>query len=105
MAHHHFGLQLTDSIQRNADDNQNGSTAQRNVHAGDGGEQNRQGSNQAQKQCANQSNLGDHLSNKLTGGSAGADTRNRAIVLLQIIGHFHRVILNRHIEIVEHDDQ
>ena len=64
-------------------------------------EQNRQGGNQAQKQSADQSDLGNHLGDKLGGGSAGTNARNRAIILLQIIGHFHRVILNRHIEVVK----
>ena len=36
---------------------------------------------------------------------AGTDTRDGAVILTKIIGHFHRIILNRHIEISKQDNQ
>ena len=43
--------------------------------------------------------------NEVRGGLAGTITRNCTVVLLQVVRNFNRIVGNRHIEVVERDDE
>ena len=105
MTHEHLGFQLFHGFKRYTHDNQNGCTSQREAaHSGQRSIHNRKQGDQRQEQCTDQSNLGKDFGNKIDVGLPG---RIPGIVPCSDgdYGHFHRIILDRKIEICEHDDQ
>ena len=62
MAHHHLRFHLLHGIQRNTNQDDDGSTAQRQVvHTGSSSEQNRKKCNHSEEQRANQCDLRKNL--------------------------------------------
>lgn len=106
MTHHHLGFHLFYRLQGNAHQNQDGGAADRKpMHAAQVAEDNRQQRDHAEEDCADQCQLRQDLRNKVRGWLSGTDTGDGAVILTKIIGHFHRIILNRHIEIIKEDNQ
>ena len=106
MTHHHLGFQLLRSIQGNANHNQNGGAAERQavhgrrIRVDDGQER-----NHCKEQRSNERDLGKNFGNEVRSRLAGTDTRDRAVVLTEVIGHLNRIVLNSQIEVGEHDDE
>ena len=106
MTHEHLRLDLTNGLDGDADHNEDGSTTQRQaVNAGNRTENDRQDGNHTQEERADEANLGDDLHNEVRGGLTGTDTRDRTVVLLEIIGHFNGIILDGNIEIAKEDNE
>ena len=106
MTHHHLRLQLLHSFKRYAYDNDHrGSAHHQTVHTGQVAVDDRDKRHEREEQGADERNLGKDLCDEVRRGFAGTDTRDGAVALAEIIGHFQRIILNRHIEICKHDDQ
>ncbi len=106
MTHHHLGFHLFHRFKSNAYHNDDGSTAHGEasqtsyVTVNDGHD-----GDECQEQRTNEGNSGEDLADKFSGGLAGTDARDGAVVLPQVVGHLNGVILDGHIEIREHQNQ
>ena len=106
MTHHQLRFQCPDRFNRNADDDQDRSTAHgRNVDMGEVQEDDREDSDDAEENRTDQTDLGENSLDVVGGGLSGTDTGDTAVGLAEIVCHFNRIILNCNIEIVEQDDQ
>ena len=107
MAHHHLALKLLDSLERDAYDNDDGCTAKRKTAEVDVelAVEQRDESDHGQEQSADKSDPGEDLLDVGGCGSAGTDARNSAVVLLEVVCHLNRVVLNGRIEIREHENE
>ena len=92
MTQHHLGFQLLDGLKGNAHNNDDRSAAQgQAIHAGHVGIDNRNQGHKSQEQGPDQGDFGKDLRDKVRRGLAGADARDGAVVLAEIIGHFQRL--------------
>ena len=66
---------------------------------------NGQKGNDAQIQRTKERDLVDHLADEIRCRLARTEARDKAAILLQVVGDLHRVVLNCRIEIGECDDQ
>ena len=106
MTHHHLALELLDSLKRNTDKNDYRGTAERDVHAACLvksvhqneccylGEQNREDSDNAQKQCSEERDSRNNFCDVFGGRSAGTDTGDHTAVLRDVLRHLYGVVLN-----------
>ena len=105
MTHGHLGFHSPHRLKSNTNDNQNGSTTQRNVGLGQSGEEDGEDCDDTQEHCAQQSDLGEDLGEVIHSGFTGANTGDRAVALPQIVGNLHRIVLNSGVEVVEAKNQ
>ena len=106
MAHHHLGFHLLYGFKRNADQDDNRSTAHgKAVHTGSTAVDDREQRDESKEQSADEGNPRQDFSDKISRRLAGTDARDCAVVLTKIIGHFNRIILNGRIEIRKEDNQ
>ena len=106
VAHHHLGFHLLYGIERNADQDDNRCAAHgKAAHAGSTAVNNREQRDESEEQCADEGNPRQDFSDKVSRRLAGTDTRDCAVVLTKIIGHFNRIILDGRIEIRKEDNQ
>ena len=100
MAHHHLCFQSLDSLQSNANNDDDGGAADAQVlHAGhqvaaDDGQQ----SHNSQVNSAEDNDLGNDLLDEVSGGLAGTEAGNEAAVLLQVVGNLRGIILDGGVE-------
>ena len=86
MTHHHFGLQLTYRIQRNADNDDDGSTADGKAAVlDDDANKDRENCDDTQIKSAEQGDLVDDLEDEVGRGLARAEAGDEAAVLLQVV--------------------
>ena len=105
MTHHHLRFHLPHGLQRDADDNQDGRTAQRNVGSGNCGEHNGEYRDDAQEDSAHQRDLGNDPGDEVRGRLSGTNTGDAAVVLPKVVGDLNGIVLNRHVEVVERHDE
>ena len=106
MAHHKLRFQCTNCFDCNAYDDQNRSTThRRNVDLGDVKEDDREDCDNAEEDCTDECQLGKNLADIIGCRLSGADAGDTAIRLAEIVCHLNRIILHRHIEVVECDNQ
>ena len=101
MAHQHVRFKAAGRIQRNADNDQQAGAAQGDVYARNRSQHNGKDRHDAQEYGADEGDLAQHLGDEITGRLTGTVAGDGAVVVAQIVGDLHRVILHRHIEIVE----
>ena len=106
VTHEHLGLEALDRLKRNADDDDDGRAAHREggVLDDDAGDD-RQNRDDRQIQSAKERDLVDNLQDEVRGRLARAEAGDEAAVLLEVIGDFDRVELDRCIEVTERNDQ
>ena len=101
----HLVFQCLDGLQRNTDNDDNGGTADGQGIVHEVTHDNGQQGNDRQIQRAEDGNLADDLGNEFRGGPARPEAGNEAAVLLEVVGDFHRIVLNRRVDVAERDDQ
>ena len=80
MTHHQLGFQRTDRLDRNADDDQDRSTAhRRNINMGEVQEDDREDSDDAEENRTDQTDLGENSLDVVGGGLSGTDTGDTAV--------------------------
>ena len=107
MPHEHLSLQCLHGLQRNADHDDDGSTADGQVLHGSHdvpGNDGQQG-NDGQIHGAKYHDLVDDLLDEVGSGLAGTEARNEAAVLLQVVGNLHGIVLDGGVEPAEEEDQ
>lgn len=72
MAHHHLAFQLPEGVERHAHDDDDRSSAERDVHLGDTADADRQDGHERQEDTADQRDLGDDPRDEV-GGRTGPD--------------------------------
>ena len=96
MTHQHLCFELRNSLDCNADYDDDGSTAKCNLRiADDVAGNDRQQSNDCKIQRTEKDDLIDGLSNELCGRTARTEARDETAVLLEVVGDFDRIVLNR----------
>ena len=106
MTHHQLGFQRPDRLDRNADNDQDRSTAhRRDVDMGEVQEDDREDSNDTEEDRTDDRDLVENSLNVIGGGLSGTDTGDTAVRLAEVVRHFNRIVLDRYIEVVEQDDQ
>jgi len=87
MTHHHLGFQGSHRLKSNADQNQQGCTAQSNIACfrNKHGEEDRENCDQSEENRTDEGNLGDYSGNKISGRFARTNTGDRTVVLKEII--------------------
>ena len=106
VAHQHLRLDGCDGLQSNADHDDDGRAAKGESRvAHDRAEKNRQDRDDAEIDRAEEGNLVDDLADEVSGRTARTEAGNEAAVLLQVVGHLNRVVLNGRIEVAEAHDQ
>ena len=103
--HQHVAFHGAAGVQRHAHDDQQAGTAQLNAHAGDVAQHDGQHRDDAKEHSADQGDLAQALGDEVAGGLARTDAGDGAVVLAQVVGDLHRVVLNGHVEVVEGQDQ
>ena len=107
MPHQHLSLQSLHGLQRDADDDDDGGTADGQIlHIGqqdtcDHGQQ----SYDTQIDRAEDNDLADDLLDEVRGRLAGTEAGDEAAVLLHVVGDLHGVILDGRVEPAEEEDQ
>ena len=106
MTHHHLRLDRRHGLDRNADHDDDGGTADgqgADVEdvAGDDGQQ----GDDSQVQRAEDDDLVDRLADEVGGRTARTEARNEAAVALHVVGDLNGVVLNGRIEVGEEDDE
>ena len=101
----HIAFQRTGGVKSNADHDQQAGTAKLDGDVGQITQHNGQARNNRQEDAADQGDLLQGLGDEVAGGLAGADARDGAVVLAQLIADVDGVVLDRNIEVVETDDQ
>ena len=106
MSHHHLALELLNGLKRNADDDDNGCAAQRQVaHAGELAVEQGYQRDDRKEERADEGDSGKNLFDISSGGSAGTNTGDRTVVCLQIVRHFHGIVLDRGVEVSEQQNE
>ena len=105
MAHGDLRFERSDRFQRDADDNQNRSTAEGDVGFGDHREDDREHCDQAEEDSAHEGDLRNDFREVINRGLAGPNTGDRAVVFADRVRNFHGVELDRGVEVVERQDQ
>ncbi len=105
MAHKHLALYLGNRFKRDAHQDEHRSAAEADADTRDTANYNRHDSNDAQEECAQQGNTGNDFAEIGNGVLAGTDTRDSTVVFVKIISYFHWIILNRHVEVRESNNQ
>ena len=106
MTHHHLAFKLLNCLKRNADDDDDGCAAQREVaHVGELTVEQRNERDNREEERADEGDSGKDLLDVLCGGSARTDARNGAVVGFEIVRHFDGVVLNGGVEISEHENK
>src|SRR5699024_5759576 len=101
MTHQHLRLQLLDRVKRNTNHDDDRGAAERNVgqRRGNRTYDQRQDRNNTEENRTDKGALAERLGNKVAGRLARTEARNKAAVLLQVIGDLNRVKLDGRIEI------
>ena len=107
MTHHELCLDLLDRFERNADYDDNRRTANGNVGQArrERANDQREEGNNAKEQRTDEDHLSQRLGDEVSGGLARTEARDEAAVLLQIIGNFDRIKLDRSIKIRKCNNQ
>ena len=96
MTHEHLRLHLLDRVKRNTDDDDDRGAAQSHIGEvrGDRTDDQRYQSDDAEEYGADEGNLAERLGDEVAGRLAGAEARDEAAVLLQVVGDLDRVKLD-----------
>ena len=89
MTHHHLAFELTNGVESNADKNDDRGSAQRDVHLSQRADADRQGSDDAQEDAAQEGGLCYDLGDVVRGRLAGTDAGDSAAVLSEIVGNLN----------------
>ena len=106
MTHHNLALQRTYRFQRNADYDKHCGTAQAYArHSGTQREDYREYSDYSEEYRADKRYLVERVVDEVRRGLAGSVSRDRSVVLLEVVRYLNRIVGNGNIEIVERNDQ
>ena len=106
VTHEHLGLEALDRLKRNADHDDDGRAADREAAVLDHDtDDDRQDRNDRQIQSAEERDFVDNLQDEVGSRLARAEAGDEAAVLLEVIGDFDGVELDRRIEVAERNDQ
>ena len=106
VTHHHLRFDLLYSLQRNADHDDDGRAAHgKAIHAGEVAVKDRQDRNEREENRADERYLGKDLADELRRRTARTDAGDRTVIGAEVVRHFNRVVLDRHVEVSKHNDE
>ena len=106
MTHHQLGFQRSHSFQSNAYDDEDRSTAHRDLQLRNSEvEDDRENSDNSEEYRTDESDLGENSLNEIAGGFTRSDTGDTAVVLAEIVSYLNGIILHGNIEVVKSDDK
>ena len=107
MSHHDLALERTNRLKRNADDDQHCRTAERYLREARvyPRENDREYRDNSEENSADKRYLVQGIVDEVRRGLARTITGNSAVVLLQVVCYLHGIIGDRHIEVVEAQNQ
>lgn len=106
MAHNHLGFQLIDQVDGNTDEDQDRRTTEPNaLSLSDGTEQGREQDDDDQEKTIDPVQAASCFGHEVRCRAARADARDKAAILLQVVGDFNRIELHHRVEERKAEDQ
>ena len=106
MPHQHLCFQRLHRLKGNAHNDDDGGAADRQISVADSlTQQQRADRHDAQINGAEQGDLAQDFLDEVHSGLAGTESRDKAALLLQVVGDLDRVELDRGVEVAEEDDE
>lgn len=75
------------------------------IHAGEVAVKDRQDRNEREENRADERYLGKDLADELRRRTTRTDAGDRTVIGAEVVRHFNRVVLDRHVEVSKHNDE